>query len=125
MSVSMTGDISEAVGFIQSGDVRVVAVLSEERLPGQFGEIPTATEQGFDVVAPNWRGFYVPKGTDQEVFDYWAGAMRTVGESAEWEKIMADNGLMPFFKVGGDFQGFVDNQIKSIRDLSREIGVIQ
>ena len=38
---------------------------------------------------------------------------------------MAANGLMPFFKVGDDFQGFVDDQIRSIQDLSREIGVIQ
>ncbi|MCB2012342.1 MAG: tripartite tricarboxylate transporter substrate binding protein [Geminicoccaceae bacterium] len=122
---AMTGDISEAVGFIQSGDVRVLAVLSQERLPGEFGEIPTAQEQGFDVVAPNWRGFYVPKGTEDEVFEFWAEALRTVGESNEWQEIMAANGLMPFFKVGDDFQGFVDDQIRSIQDLSREIGVIQ
>ena len=122
---AMTGDISEAVGFIQSGDVRVVAVLSEERLPGDFADIPTGKEQGFDVVAPNWRGLYVPKGTGDVVFEYWAGALKTVGESAEWQQVMADNGLMPFFKVGGDFQGFVDSQIGSIQTLSREIGVIQ
>ncbi|MEZ5845269.1 MAG: tripartite tricarboxylate transporter substrate-binding protein [Geminicoccaceae bacterium] len=122
---AMTGDISEAVGFIQSGDVRVLAVLSQERLPGEFSEIPTAQEQGFDVVAPNWRGFYVPKGTEDEVFEFWAEALRTVGESNEWQEIMAANGLMPFFKVGDDFQGFVDDQIRSIQDLSREIGVIQ
>lgn len=121
----MTGDISETVGFQQSGDINVIAVFSEERLPGDFGNIPTATEQGYAVVAPNWRGIYVPKGTDPEIFDFWAQAMQTVGESPEWQQVMTDNGLMPFFKVGADFQGFVDEQILSIQDLSREIGVLQ
>ena len=77
------------------------------------------------MIAPNWRGLYIPKGTGEEVFEFWAGALTTVGESQQWQDIMAANGLMPFFKVGDDFQSFVDNQIKSIQDLSREIGVIQ
>ena len=52
---AMTGDMSEVVGFLKSGDVRVIAVLTEERVPG-FDDIPTAKEQGYDVVAVNWRG---------------------------------------------------------------------
>lgn len=122
---AFTGDISETAGFLKSGDIRILAVLSEERLPGDFGNIPTAREQGFDVVAPNWRGFYIPKGVSDDAFNYWANAMATVYKSEEWQKIMADNGLMPFFKVGPEFQGFVDRQIADIETLSREIGVIQ
>ena len=38
----------------------VLAVLSEERLPGKFSDIPTAREQGIDAIGPNWRGFYMP-----------------------------------------------------------------
>ena len=58
---AMTGDMSEVVGFLENGDVRVLAVLTEERVPG-FDDIPTAVEQGVDVVAVNWRGLYVPEG---------------------------------------------------------------
>jgi len=121
----MTGDISEILGFIESGDVRAVAVLSDERLPGGLAEIPTAKEQGFDVVAPNWRGFYVGKGVPDDAFDYWAGSLQTVYDSAEWQDIMEQNGLMPFFKAGPDFQGFVDAQVADIRALSQEIGIIK
>ena len=56
---AFTGDISEVKGFMDSGDLRVLAVLSEERLPAPYDSIPTAMEQGIDSVAPNWRGFYV------------------------------------------------------------------
>ncbi|MCV2863267.1 Bug family tripartite tricarboxylate transporter substrate binding protein [Albidovulum sediminicola] len=121
---AMTGDMSEIVGFIQSGEVRALAVLSEDRVPG-FDDIPTAREQGFDVVAVNWRGFYVPKGISDDEFSAWATKIQAVADSAEWKEAMAANGLAPFTKVGGDFQSWVDQVVADTEALSKEIGVIQ
>ena len=121
---AMTGDMSEIVGFIKSGDVRALAVLTEERVPG-FEDIPTAREQGFDVVAVNWRGVYVPKGISDEQFDAWATKLQAVADSAQWKAAMTENGLAPFTKVGGDFQTWVDGVIAETVVLSKEIGVIQ
>jgi putative tricarboxylic transport membrane protein len=120
----MTGDMSEVVGFLQSGEVRALAVLTEERVPG-FDDIPTAREQGFDVVAVNWRGLYVPGGISDAEFQTWADRLQAVAESDEWKQAMADNGLAPFTKVGGDFQSWVDGVVAQTEELSREIGVIQ
>ena len=69
---AMTGDMSEIVGFLAAGEVRALAVLTEERVPG-FEDIPTAIEQGYDVVAGNWRGLYIPRGVSDETFQMWAG----------------------------------------------------
>ncbi|SFI55162.1 Bug family tripartite tricarboxylate transporter substrate binding protein [Jannaschia pohangensis] len=120
----MTGDMSEIVGFVQSGDVRVLAVLTEERVPG-FDDIPTAREQGIDIVAVNWRGLYVPKGISDERFQEWADRLQAVADSDEWKEAMAANGLAPFTRVGNDFQAFVDQSIEESAALSREIGIIQ
>jgi putative tricarboxylic transport membrane protein len=121
---AMTGDMSEIVGFLKAGEVRALAVLTEERVPG-FEEIPTAKEQGLDVIAVNWRGLYVPKGVSDEVFDTWASRLQQVADSAEWKEAMAANGLAPFTKVGGDFQSYVDGLVIEINTLSKKIGVIQ
>jgi putative tricarboxylic transport membrane protein len=121
---AMTGDISEIIGFIKSGDVRPLAILTEERVPG-FEDVPTAREQGYDVVAVNWRGLYVPKGISDEQFNAWAEKLKAVAESDQWQKSMTDNGLAPFTKVGGDFQAWVDGVIAETTVLSKEIGVIQ
>ena len=121
---AMTGDMSEIVGFIKSGEVRALAVLTEERVPG-FEEIPTAREQGYDVVAVNWRGLYVPKGISDERFEEWAAKLKAVAESDEWKEAMAANGLAPFTKVGGDFQSWIDKVVADTQELSKEIGVIQ
>jgi putative tricarboxylic transport membrane protein len=121
---AMTGDMSEIVGFIRSGDVRALAVLTEERVPG-FDDIPTAREQGFDVVAVNWRGIYVPKGISDDQFNVWATRLQAVADSEQWKTAMAENGLAPFTKIGGDFQTWIDGVIAETVVLSREIGVIQ
>ncbi|NOR63613.1 MAG: tripartite tricarboxylate transporter substrate binding protein [Rhodobacteraceae bacterium] len=122
---AITGDISEVVGFIKSGDVRVLAVLTEDRLPGEFGNIPTAREQGIDVVAGNWRGLYVPKGISDDEYARWSNALQAVADSDEWAAAMEANGLTAFNFVGDDFQIYVSNLMGEIADLSREIGVIE
>lgn len=121
---AMTGDLSEVVGFVKAGEVRVLAVLTEERVPG-FDDIPTAKEQGFDVVAVNWRGLYIPRGVSDETFDLWASRLQQVADSDEWKEAMTANGLAPFTKVGSDFQSYVDDLVAEVRQLSKDIGVIQ
>jgi putative tricarboxylic transport membrane protein len=120
----MTGDMSEVVGFLKSGEVRALAVLTEDRVPG-FEDIPTAKEQGFDVVAVNWRGLYVPKGISDDQFHAWGTKLQAVADSDEWKAAMAANGLAPFTKVGDDFQNWVNGVVSQTAELSREIGVIK
>ncbi|MEX0606330.1 MAG: tripartite tricarboxylate transporter substrate-binding protein [Marinobacter sp.] len=122
---AFTGDISEATGFMESGDLRVLAVLADERLPGKFSDIPTAKEQGIEAVGPNWRGFYMPKGADEAAKEYWINAMDNLYASEEWKKVMESNGLIPFHPPAAKFDEFVRNQVKDIETLSREIGLLK
>ena len=104
--------------------MRAIAVLTEERVPG-FDDIPTAKEQGYDVVAVNWRGMYVPKGVSDETFKLWADRLQKVADSKEWAEAMTANGLAPFTKVGDDFQNYVTDVVKEINTMSKDIGVIK
>ena len=122
---AFTGDASEAKGFVDSGDIRVIAVLAPERLEGDFADFPTAREQGIDVVGANWRGFYAPGGMSDEAYDYWVDALGTMYASEEWKNTMAANGLAPLDLQGEAFQAFVAESVSSIQELSREIGLIK
>lgn len=122
---AFTGDISEVKGFMESGDLRVLAVLSEERLPAPFDSIPTATEQGINAIAPNWRGFYVPGRADKASYDWWVSTIDALYKTPEWKDIMAKNGLMPFHKTGAEFTAFVKQQTQDIQKLSKDIGLIK
>ena len=122
---AFTGDITEAQGFMESGDLKVLAVLSEERLPGEFEDIPTAREQGIEALGPNWRGFYMPADISDDAKQYWVDAMDTIYASDEWQSVMKQNGLMPFHMSAGEFETFVNDQIADIEQLSKDIGLIQ
>jgi len=123
---AMTGDISEVVGFLKSGDVRILAVFTDERIPGDdFNGIPTAKEQGVDVVAVNWRGLYVPKDISDEAYKKWSDGLAKVAASDEWAEAMTANGLAPFTKVGDDFAGYLAGVMEEIQVMSKELGVLK
>ncbi|MEX2320350.1 MAG: tripartite tricarboxylate transporter substrate-binding protein [Saccharospirillum sp.] len=122
---AFTGDISEATGFIDSGDLRVLAVLAEDRLPGKFSDIPTAREQGIDALGPNWRGFFMPIDADPEAKAYWVNAIDELYASDEWKEVMVRNGLIPFHPPADEFEAFVIQQVADIETLSREIGLLR
>ncbi|MGF0539492.1 Bug family tripartite tricarboxylate transporter substrate binding protein [Agrobacterium sp. ES01] len=122
---AFTGDASEAKGFVDSGDIKVIAVLAPERMEGDFAKFPTAKEQGIDAVGANWRGFYAPGGMSDDAYAYWVDTIGKVYDSAEWKETMKQNGLAPLDKRGADFDAFVKESIAEIQDLSRNIGLIK
>ena len=122
---AFTGDASEAKGFVQSGDIKVLAVLAPERMEGDFASFPTAKEQGIDAVGANWRGFYAPGGMSDDAYAYWVDAIGKVYDSPEWKKVMAENGLAPLNLRGDDFQAFVKGSVDEITALSKEIGILK
>ncbi|AVO36931.1 Bug family tripartite tricarboxylate transporter substrate binding protein [Pukyongiella litopenaei] len=122
---AFTGDLSEAQGFVESGDIKVIALLAPDRLDGDFADLPTAREQGIDAIGANWRGFYAPGNMSDAAYDYWVSRIDTLYDSDEWKTIMASNGLAPLDLQGAEFQAFVTESVQSIQDLSREIGILQ
>lgn len=122
---AFTGDISETKGFLHSGDLRILAVFSDKRLPAPFNDIPTAKEQGIDFVAPNWRGFYLPGKVSDATYDWWATTLQNLSKDPQWQKVMTENGLVAFKKTGKDFDDYVNQQITNIRNISKTLGIIQ
>ncbi|MCB1372877.1 MAG: tripartite tricarboxylate transporter substrate binding protein [Rhodobacteraceae bacterium] len=121
---AFSGDASEAKGFVDSGDIKVIAVLAPERLEGDFAEFPTAKEQGLDAIGANWRGFYGPGDMSDAAYQYWVDSIGKVYGSEEWQEIMAQSGLAPLDLQGEAFQKYVADSIAQIEEISRKIGII-
>ncbi|MDF0597602.1 Bug family tripartite tricarboxylate transporter substrate binding protein [Psychromarinibacter halotolerans] len=122
---AFTGDISEAKGFVDSGDIRVIAVLAPERLDGEFADFPTAREQGIDAIGANWRGFYAPGDMSDAAYDVWVSKIADLYASDEWKDVMAANGLAPLDLQGDAFEQFVSDSVQQIQNISKEIGIIK
>ncbi len=123
-AAAFTGDSSEIIGQLQAGELRVLAVLSEDHIPA-LGDAKTAKEQGYDVVGGNWRAFYAPAGISDEAYDYWVSTVKAVASSPEWSELREKNGLAEFTSFGKDFDDFVRKQIESTAALSKELGIIK
>lgn len=118
-------DLGEIAGFIESGDVRVLAVLSEDPLPEPFDDLPTAVSQGYDVSGYNWRGFYTGGDVSDEDYDALLEMLETLYESDEWKETAQQNGLVPLWRGGDEFDAYVRETISDVEEISREIGVIE
>ena len=117
-------DIGEIAGFIESGDIRVLAALSDEPIPA-FPDIPTARSQGIDVTGYNWRGVYTGGEVSDEAYQSWVDRMETLYNSEEWQTAATEFGLVPIWRGGEDFEAYVREQEAAMAEISRDIGVIQ
>ncbi len=123
-AAAFTGDTSEIIGQLKAGKVKVLAVLSDKRIPA-LGDAKTAKEQGYNVVGGNWRAFYAPGGISDEAYEYWVSAVKTVANSPEWTELREKNGLAEFTSFGKDFDNFVRKQIENVAEISRELNIIK
>ncbi|MDZ7799745.1 MAG: tripartite tricarboxylate transporter substrate-binding protein [Trueperaceae bacterium] len=117
-----TGDASEALPQVESGNLKVLAVLAEERLDEPLADVPTAQEQGIDVIGANWRGFYVPAGISDARYQYWADAFEELEASEQYQEIREQNAMAPFARFGDEMETFVRDQVDDIEELSARIG---
>ncbi len=117
-------ELSKMLPQVQGKQLRVLAVLGQKRAMGPLASVPTAREQGFDVVFVVWRGFYAPRGISEATYREWVAGMSATSASPEWKATLARNGLAPYFLAGKEFETFVTNETAAYRTLSKEIGII-
>ena len=118
-------DLSEMKGQIESGKYKILAVLADERLTGEFSEYPTAKEQGYDVTWAVWRGYYVPPNISEAEYQWWEDTMTKLVKTPEFNQELAARGLFPYAKIGTEYENLVKEQVKDFRELVKEVGLSQ
>jgi putative tricarboxylic transport membrane protein len=119
-----TGDAAEVAQFVaQGGGVRVLAVLSERRLPGQFSGSPTAGEEGVDLVWPTARGFYLGPKVSASAYGEWVAAMRRAMARESFRAQREALGLYPMDLTGEELHSFIHHSVSGYRKLAAEFGM--
>lgn len=119
-------DISDSVPHIESGDMRILAVFSDERLPGEVvSKIPTAKEQGYDVTWPVIRGFYVGPKVSDKAYAWWKNAFDQLLASEDFAQLREQRRLYPFAMTGDELDAYVKKQVVQYKQLAQEFGLIQ
>ena len=119
----VSGDMSEMVPYLQGGKMRVLAVMSDQRLPGQLAGVPTAKEQGFNIVWPIIRGYYLgPKVSDAD-YQWWEQAFKKMAETPEFKKQRDLRGLFEFNLTGQALDSYVKKQVADYREQAKSFGL--
>ncbi len=120
-----SSDIAEFLPHHKSNKVRVLAVMAPERLSGDAKDIPTAKEQGFDILWTVWRGLYVgPKVSDAD-YAWWVQTLEKLSKTPEFAKDREARGLYPFPSFGKAFADHVKADVARFKVLAQEAGLIK
>ncbi|MGZ8156084.1 MAG: Bug family tripartite tricarboxylate transporter substrate binding protein [Burkholderiales bacterium] len=115
---------SSAVNFAKQGKIRMLSVISPERVAA-LPDVPTMREQGYDMVVGSWQGIYVPKGTPRAVIDRLFDITQQTMKDPTVTKRLTDGGVaVVLSKSPADFRKFweAENQrfAKIIKDAHIE-----
>lgn len=117
-------EISEAKEHLEAGKLRILAVMSENRLKS-FPEIPTAREQGVDLVFPRWRGLYMAADVPAEAVEYWSTTIRKMAGTPQWNDELTKLGWEPVTRFGEEFSRYLNSELQLYREVFKELGFIR
>lgn len=112
------GDAAEAREAFRAGDIKLLAVLAPQRLGSDFRGVPTAREQGVDVVWPTVRGLYTGPGVAEKDRAEWARTLRRIMATPEFARLLDAYALQPFPLSGPELDGYVQQQVQQMRALA-------
>ena len=112
----------EAGEHIRAGNLRVIASLTEKRLPS-LPNVPTIKEQGIDVtIIPQARGVLAPPAASKEVVQYWEGVFDRFAKSASWKQYVEQNQFEDGYLKGPPLNKFFDELTVLMRGVLKEAG---
>ena len=105
-----------AVAGVESGDLKVLAILGEERSP-VLPDVPTASEEGIEAYYSTWVGLYAPKGLPADVKDTLEAAVKEGVEGAPYVEFTESKGLTRKYRDAAEFTEFVNENFAMYEEL--------
>lgn len=118
------GEIQELGPQIEAGEIRLLASYTEERL-GNLPDLPTAREQGVDLVVTKFRGIAGPRGLPQEIKDLWAEGIARVLEDPEFKAWYEEQSLIPTLMPAAEYEPFLNAFAEEQKAFLIEYGILQ
>jgi len=119
----VSGDASEA--SLAGGTIRVLAVMSEERLPGKLAAVPTAREQGYDLVWPVIRGVWMGPQVADADYQQWVKTFEHMMATPQFAKLRTEAGLYPFSLTGQALNEYVHKAVDDYGKRASHLGLVR
>ena len=119
------GTMSVLAPFLDSGELRAIAIAAPKRLGGSQSVIPTWRELGFDVVEGNWRGVVGPKSLGEAEVAFWSGRLSEVVKTDAWMTSLKRNFWDADFGNGAASKRFLNSQYEEMRSTFTAVHLVK
>lgn len=117
-------NLAGAIGHIQQGKVRALAVTSRTRHP-QLPDVPAAGEVLPGFVNDGWWGLMAPSGTPREVIDRVQKDSAKILLSDEFRGKLAAQGMVPVANAPADFAAAIREESSRWARVIKDRGLAQ
>jgi putative tricarboxylic transport membrane protein len=117
------GSAGNLSGHAESGNIRILAVTSPERLGGKLADVPTWKELGHDVVFSSWRGLWGPKDMTPEQIAFWDNTIAESGKAPDWQKELENNTWTDAIMTAAETRAELDRLQKELVSLLTDLGL--
>lgn len=120
----MFQNLSGVIGGIKSGQLRAIAVTSEERFK-DVAEVPTVRELGYPNLEAivGWSALYGPKNLPAEVTDKWRTVLGELAKDKGWVSQTEKLNSIPDIRSSQDTKAFVENQYTGFKTVVDRLGL--
>jgi tripartite-type tricarboxylate transporter receptor subunit TctC len=119
-----TGSPVEARSLADAGEVRILAIMADERSDA-FPDLPTLKEEGIDFALTNWFSLCAPQGLSEDVKATILESAEEAHGSAAVQDALAQRGITPLFDGPEGFTAFAEEFSGEARTLLTDIGIAQ
>jgi len=104
--------------YLATGEFVALATASSDRAKA-YSDIPTASEQGYNIYFDKYHYFAFPKGTDAAIVDAFAQACKQVTEDPDYQSYIWDNwGQEPCWMSAADASEVMDSTWTMLQDYA-------
>ena len=112
------GEVTEAAA---NGDVRILAVTSEEPVEGV--DAPTLQDEGVDLTFTNWRGVVAAPGISDEQRQRFVDAFTEMHDSEAWQAVLEEQGWTDAFVTGDEFTEYLGSESDRVEGVLSDLGL--
>lgn len=109
-------------GAYKAGELNILAVLAPERLK-PLPDVPTAREQGYDIVSVQANGFFAPKGTPEDRIQIIADAVEKLSGDQEYQDRLEELSFVWNYKGPQALAEYQDTLNGTVNEVAEQLGL--
>src|SRR5688572_1706968 len=114
--------VAPAISMVQGKRVRPLAALTEKRL-GVLPEVPTAREQGVDLVSVQWYGILTPAGTPRPIVERLVSELHKAVSAPDLKDKLAASGIDTVTSTPDQFRDLIRSETALFAKVVKAAGI--